>query len=70
MHDAVCALGLTRYSLEEVQEMVTNVALFIGLSFQKNSKSLLGEDLTQEDPSRLGMKWDWPKPLAAQLSLN
>jgi len=63
LHDAVCALGLTRYDLAEINDLVNNLAMFIGLSFSNApSKSIITEDLVQEDFNRFGMPtWQWPK---------
>eukprot|EP00434_Breviolum_minutum_P009531 symbB.v1.2.008390.t1/scaffold525.1/size192214/15 len=60
LHDAVCALG---YDLAEINELVNNLAMFIGLSFSNApSKSIITEDLVQEDFNRFGMPtWQWPK---------
>lgn len=63
LHEAICALGLTRYGVEEINEVVNDLGAFINLSFKNTkSRSFMGEDFLQEEFHRFGMPaWRWPQ---------
>eukprot|EP00434_Breviolum_minutum_P002875 symbB.v1.2.002531.t1/scaffold127.1/size312441/3 len=77
LHDAVCSLGLTRYSLDDYNEMVNLISEFIGVQFEETEdkrgsrysaeasrdRSVFSIHAESQDlVARYGMPiWAWPK---------
>lgn len=64
LYDAIRALGLTRYTLEEMNDIVNLLAAFIGLQFDQteNRYSLNAAlNMVQEEFQKFGTPyWQWP----------
>lgn len=65
LYDAIRSLGLTRYTLEEMNDIVNLLAAFIGLHFEQteqNRYSLnVALNMVQEEFQRYGTPlWEWP----------
>ncbi|CAE6964861.1 unnamed protein product [Symbiodinium natans] len=70
LHDAVAALGLTRYKLQEINELVNCLGDFIGLTFLRNSQAPRPSQISathmfgfnnDDDVHNLGTpEWEWP----------
>lgn len=58
LHEAVSALGLTRYSLQEVSDMVDHLACFVNLRFDKDKKDKLTAVIEDDNVGRA--VWEWP----------
>ncbi|CAL1133738.1 unnamed protein product [Cladocopium goreaui] len=58
LHEAVSALGLTRYSLQEVSALVNHLACFINLRFDKEKKDKLAAVIEDDNVGRA--VWEWP----------
>lgn len=58
LHEAVSALGLTRYSLQEVSTLVDHLACFINLRFEKEKKDKLTAVIEDDNVGRA--VWEWP----------
>ncbi|CAK9002966.1 unnamed protein product [Durusdinium trenchii] len=71
LHEAICALGLTRYSEENVNDLLNHLASFIDLRFDEPEDTWSGSIASF---SILGMKtpistlgppvWEWPSDVA------
>lgn len=65
LHDAVQALGLTRYSVEEMNDLVNLLADFINLNFKEDEQSKRRRRQTifswEEDHDYGSWSWDWPQ---------
>lgn len=66
LHDAVHALGLTRYSIDDINEMVNLVADFINLGFEARDRRSRRQTVfsweTADEVDRYGKPvWEWPK---------
>jgi len=59
LHEAVSALGLTRYSLKEVNDLVDHLACFVNLRFDKWKKA--SPCLQKDDDCPGHAIWEWPK---------
>ncbi|CAJ1384188.1 unnamed protein product, partial [Effrenium voratum] len=70
LHDAVAALGLTRFTVEDMNDFVNTVAEFINLEFPEVEQKSF--DLTERDLSKFGTPvWQWPqKPTSLRKSLQ
>ncbi|CAK9054456.1 unnamed protein product [Durusdinium trenchii] len=69
LHDAMCALGLTRYKEDEMNDFLNHLATFLDLSFEspedRNELTWSGASLAfftrlQEDVRDLKPVWEWP----------
>ncbi|CAE7423699.1 CACNA1S [Symbiodinium natans] len=65
LHDAVHALGLTRYSIDDINEMVNLVADFINLRFEEVDRRTRRQTIfsweTGDEVERFGKPiWEWP----------
>ncbi|CAE7302673.1 CACNA1S [Symbiodinium natans] len=61
LHDAVFALGLTRYKVEDMNAVVNLTADFIGLQFQETRVRRISLSSTASPRSKYGRPvWKWP----------
>ncbi|OLP93426.1 Voltage-dependent L-type calcium channel subunit alpha-1S [Symbiodinium microadriaticum] len=82
LHDAVVALGLTRYGVEDMNDFVNELASYIGLYFKDMSTASFTKVKFQDDVDFIGVQplWKWPPkdatspchdiPLDARLEQN
>ncbi|CAE7686667.1 rlmN, partial [Symbiodinium sp. KB8] len=62
LHDAVVALGLTRYSVEDMNEFVNTVADFINLQFLNDADAYCATDTFEVEFVKYGTPvWAWPQ---------